>query len=83
MSYHKFPNLRETFQSDMTKKIMKGVVSQDFIMRDCNCNDATKIDGICIYGGGCRNAVVIYNATCNICDMVYKGNTLGVPKLPN
>ena len=29
MSYHKFPNITELFQSDLNKKVMNGVVSLD------------------------------------------------------
>ena len=76
MSYHKFSNLRETFQQDLSAKIMKGVQSKDFMERDCNCNKSTKNEkGLCIYNGQCRKSVVVYKATCLSCSMVYIGNT--------
>lgn len=46
MSYHKFSNLREIFQGDLSRKIMENIHSRDFINRTCNCNKNTKINGI-------------------------------------
>ena len=60
MSYHKFSNLRELLSGDLTGKIMKDVVSLDFIDRECNCNKASLVKGECIYGGNCRKSIVVY-----------------------
>ena len=57
MSYHKFPNLREILQGDLVTKIMEGVGSKDFDNDDCNCNKATKRDGLCLYEGKCRRTM--------------------------
>ena len=75
MSYHKFPNLREIFQSDLTKKIMDGVESLDFKDRECNCSTLSKVNGECAYNGNCRKSIIVYKATCKLCDMAYIGNT--------
>ena len=63
MSYHKFSNVRESFQGDLNKKIMKGVISSDLINRDCNCDKRTTRNGACVYNGKCRSLCVIYIAS--------------------
>jgi len=75
MCYTKFSNLREMFQGDLGRKLMKGIMSRDFMDLPCNCNAASKIDGKCIYKGDCRKMCVVYQAKCKICDEVYIGNT--------
>jgi hypothetical protein len=37
MSYHRFPNLRDMFQSNFLAKIIDGVELIDFKVRECNC----------------------------------------------
>ena len=54
---------------------MAGVKSLDFEDRPCNCNRDTKIQGECIFNGECRKSIIIYEAKCNQCGMVYIGNT--------
>jgi len=80
MSYHKFSNLREIFQGDLSAKVMKGVESKDFMDRNCNCNNKTKINGRCAYGGKCRKACIVYAAECKICTKTYIGVTQGYMK---
>ena len=75
MSYHRFSNLREAFQGDLNNKLLKGIGSEDFNDRPCNCNIASKIDGKCIYNSKCRSSIVVYKATCKDCDVFYIGNT--------
>jgi len=75
MSYHKFANLREKFQGDLNNKLMTGINSEDFIDRDCNCNATTLVDGKCAFNGECRKCILVYKATCKICDKFYIGNT--------
>ena len=75
MSYHKFLNLREIFQSDLSEKLIRGIQSKDFMNLPCNCNVRTKVDGVCAYGGECRKACVVYKATCKLCKHSYIGNT--------
>lgn len=60
MCCNKCSNLREVFQADLSRKIMKGVVSRDFMDPPCNCNSASKIDGKCACGGDCRKMCVAY-----------------------
>ena len=75
MSYHRFPNLGQAFQGDLTTKLVKNVKSLDFDDEPCNCNRASKINGECAYGGDCRKSIVIYKAECKDCNMAYLGNT--------
>ena len=74
MSYHRFSNLRETFQGDLNNKLMRNVTSKDFMDLKCNCANATTVDGKCIYGGNCRKSIVIYKATCEECGCYCIGN---------
>ena len=75
LSYHKFPNLRELLQGDLTTKLMEHIGSKDFERRECNCTTASKVDGVCIYGGNCRESMVIYKATCKETGKFYVGCT--------
>ena len=75
MSYHKFSNIGEIFNGDLSTKLMEGVESQDYMTRSCNCNSRTKVDGKCIYNSKCRQSVVVYKATCKCCGKFYIGNT--------
>jgi hypothetical protein len=76
MSYHRFNNLRETFQADLTTKLSEDIVSLDFKNLACNCQKKSKDDkGLCIYGGACRKSIVVYKTTCLTTGKVYIGNT--------
>ena len=75
MSYHKFSNLREIFQGDLSGKLLKGIGSKDFEDLECNCNTASKINGKCIYDSKCRSSILIYKAECKECKSFYIGNT--------
>jgi hypothetical protein len=37
MSYHRFPNLREMLQGDLSIKLTDNIESMDFKARECNC----------------------------------------------
>jgi hypothetical protein len=39
MYYHRFPNLREIFQSHLTAKMIENVESIEFLTCPCNCRD--------------------------------------------
>ena len=76
MSYHKFSNLGEKFNSDLTNKVMKDVIDQEKMDRPCNCNKATLLeDGKCLYEGQCRRSMVVYDLECKLCDSHYIGKT--------
>ena len=75
MSYHKFPNLGQMFQSDLTTKLTKDIESLDYMDLPCNCNVRTKVKGKCWFNGECRKSIVVYKAKCKLCEMFYIGNT--------
>ena len=76
MSYHRFPNLSEMLQGDLTRKLLEGVESLDFVDRECNCRPSiTKGHKLCPYQGHCRKSVIVYKVTCKCCNMYYIGNT--------
>ena len=75
MSYHEFANLRELFQGDQNKKLKEGITSKDFMDLECNCTQATTVDGKFLCGGKCRKSIVIYKAACEKCGCHCIGNT--------
>ena len=75
MSYHRFQNLGELLQGDLTAKLREDIVSKDFMHRDCNCNKNCKVNGLCAYNGDCRKCCIVYKVTCRICGEIYIGNT--------
>ena len=75
IAYKKHIDVHNTFQGDLNAKIMNGIVSRDFMDRECNCYAPSKVDGKCMFNGDCRKCCVIYKATCTHCDMHYIGST--------
>jgi len=73
MSYHRFTNVREIFQGDLSRKLTVGLTSQDFEPLPCNCR--TSGDGTCGYNNMCRNSIVVYKVKCNNTGNVCVGNT--------
>jgi len=80
MSYHKFSNVRETFQGDAVAKMMKGITSRDFQDLPCNCQERSRMEGAC-ESNSCMKCCVVYSATCNVCDDEYIGCTQNKMKL--
>jgi len=72
MSYHRFTNLTEIFQADLSRKLTVGLTSQDFEPTPCNCK--TSGNGNCGYNNMCRNSIVVYEVKCNNTRKVYIGN---------
>ena len=70
MSYHRFPNMRELFQSDLVQKVMSGIGSRDFCDRPCNC-----LGPRCAFDGKCRAKMVVYKATIKATGRFYIGAT--------
>ena len=70
-SYHKFRNLGEILQSDLVRKIRKGVESKYLLNCEFNCNSTTKVKFTCACGGECRTFCVFYKVTCRQCLSVY------------
>jgi hypothetical protein len=73
MSYHRFTNLREIFQGDLSKKLTLNVVSQDFETLKCNCRLGPSM--VCGYNNMCRKSIVVYKVECKTSSKVYIGNT--------
>ena len=73
MSYHRFCNLRELFQGDLSTKINLGITCKDFKTEPCNCI-SRKTKG-CSYGDVCRQSIVVYKVECKTTGMIYIGNT--------
>jgi len=70
ISCHRFPNLREMFQADLNDKLMAGVESEDFKDKACNCNKASLVDGVCVFGSSCRKCVLLVcDARCKFCEV--------------
>ena len=60
---------------DLIKKLTRNVKSRDFEDLPCNCNRASKVNGMCMFDGNCRKCIIIFNAKCKDCSMVYINNT--------
>ena len=73
MSHHRFTNLREIFQGDLTYKLNMDVESKDFQTRECNCRLGN--ENKCGYNNNCRRSIVVYKIECNMTNKVYIGNT--------
>ena len=73
MSYHRFTNLREIFQGDLSRKLNIELTSKDFEPLPCNCRPGRT--GMCGYNNICRNSVIVYKVECNNTGKVYIGNT--------
>jgi hypothetical protein len=71
ISYHRFSNLRELFQSDLNTKLNNAVISKDFQNLPCNCRNKQ----MCPYEGKCHHLIVVYQATCLKTNKRYIGNT--------
>ncbi len=69
MSYHKFLNLGEKFNSDLQSKVMREIDDKTWNDRKCNCDVRTnKAVGTCLYEGLRRKATVVYELKCSLCD---------------
>jgi GIY-YIG catalytic domain len=73
MSYHRFTNLRELFQGDLSKKLTMDVASQDFENLECNCRTGSV--NKCGYNNLCRKSIVVYKIECKTTSKIYIGNT--------
>ena len=75
MSYTRFSSVDDLLQVDLRSKVDEGVHSGDFLDEVCNCQARMKVDGKCIFGGGCRRKCVIYKYECTVCGEEYIGST--------
>ena len=70
-SYHRFTNLREIFQGDLSKKLTVSLTSQDF--KPLPCNRRTGGNGACGHKNMCRNSTAVYKVKCNNTGKVHIG----------
>jgi len=65
MSYHRFTNLAEIFQGDLSRKLTVRLLAtfQDFEPLPCNCR--TSRNGACGYNNMCRNSTAVHKVKCN------------------
>ena len=76
MSNHRFTNLGEMLNSDLSKKVMMNIYDEEGEDRECNCNSSSKCEnGECLYGGECRKKYVIYELKDSITGKSYIGKT--------
>ena len=73
MSYHRFINLRELFQADLSTKLTANVESKDFQTLKCNCRPGQS--GGCSYDNICRKPIIVYQVKCKYTGKQYIGNT--------
>jgi GIY-YIG catalytic domain len=73
MSYHRFTNLREIFQGDLSRKLTIDVISKDFEALECNCRLGPEKK--CGYNNMCRRSIVVYKVECKNSSKAYIGNT--------
>jgi GIY-YIG catalytic domain len=73
MSYHRFTNLREIFQGDLSKNLPLNFVSKDFETLQCNCRLGSEKK--CGYNNICRKSIVVYKVICKNTSKTYIGNT--------
>ena len=73
MSYHRFTNLREMFQGDLSRKLTLDVESKDFQTLECNCRLGKKKG--CGHNNICRCSVVVHKVECKHTNRVHIGNT--------
>ena len=60
MSYHKYTKLGKKFNSDLTGKVMEGILDKDLRDRKYNCNTKSlMVDGSWIYNGERHGSVWI------------------------
>ena len=77
MSYHKFLNVSQLLRGDLTNKLMSGTEDSHLVDRESNCDirSLRESDRGCIYGGRCRESMLIYSLRCKCCDKEYMGKT--------
>ena len=73
MAYHRYSNLREIFNGDLTYKLNKEIISDDFKKLPCNCKDRATIG--CNYNNHCRDSIVVYRVQCKASGKSYIGCT--------
>ena len=74
MSYHRYNNLAELLNGDLTAKIGRGIFPKDFMDRECNCSIPSKVNRKCVYKGKCRSKCIIHEVKCSTRNAIYIDN---------
>ena len=75
ISYHRFNNLSELLNRDLTTQIGWGVLSKDLMYREYNCSLPSKVNVKCVYKFKLRSKCLIQESKCSMCEAIYIGNT--------
>ena len=78
MSYHRFTNLGEMLNSDLSGKVMMNIYDEEGEDRESNRKPGSKCEnenGECLHGGDCRKKYVIYKLKDSITGKSYIGKT--------
>ena len=76
MSHHKFTNLGEMFNGDLTSKVKMNIADEELKDKPCNCNKKTMTsEGVCQYNGNCRISMIVYGLGCEITGATYVGKS--------
>jgi len=75
VSCHRFINLREIFQEDLSGKLTVGSTSQDFEPPLVPCNFTSGGNGACGHHDLCRNSTAVHSVKCNNTGKAHMGNT--------
>ena len=57
MSYHRYNNLAELLNRDLSKTIGQVILSRDFMDIECNCSLPSKVNGEFVYKGKRRKKI--------------------------
>ena len=81
MCYKLYTNLKEILLADCAKKVMICVIALlktwngKVPNNSCGCQNKTKVNGKCLFGGICRAEKIIYKTTCLPTMKYYIGKT--------
>ena len=73
IAYKHHTNFATSLMGDTASKLMDEIEDETWMDRPCNCGLAFKKDGLCLFGGKCREAAVVYKVKCRCCDSFYIG----------
>jgi len=73
VSCHRFTNLREICQGDLSRKLVIGLTSNVFEPPPCNCK--TRAIVVCGCNNMCRNSIAVCKVKCNNTRRADTGNT--------
>jgi len=72
VSCHRFTNLREIFQGDLSRKLPVGLTSHDVAPLPCDCRSSG--NGTCGHNNMCRNSTAVHKVKCNNMGKAHMGN---------